>query len=162
TVVVCPHQPREQLLQAACLAALLHAPLARQPSKENGNLLLARVLKAWHTKEVYLIGSAGLNSPHFDFARVHRLCGPQEWSAAILPLLAKSGPIRTLVITNPADEKKGLGCMSMLAPYVALRHHAPLLFTNAEGTDTAAVVRKACEQSESKDADNLLLVGDLK
>ena len=57
-VVVCPVGPRGALLQAACLAATLRAPLYVLHGRENEAARLARLLGEWRTRRVHLVGKA--------------------------------------------------------------------------------------------------------
>jgi hypothetical protein len=83
-------------------------------------------------------------------------------AAAHLRHLRQGGPVRALVVTNPADTVKGLGQMSLLAPWIALQKRAALLFTGPKGDDASPVVRAALADPVLEQADILLLVGGLK
>ena len=61
-------------------------------------------------------------------------------AAAYLKWLVKKGPIRTLVVANPADDNEGLGGMAALAPWIALQKHAALLLTNVAGGNVEDIV----------------------
>ncbi len=57
-VVVCPAHPRGALLQAACLAGVLHAPLYVVHGRSGEEIKLAKRLGEWQTQRVYLVGKA--------------------------------------------------------------------------------------------------------
>src|SRR5205823_2370532 len=57
-VVVCPSQPRGQLLQAACLAGAARAPLFVLRGHDGEAEELARRVAAWRPAEVLAVGEA--------------------------------------------------------------------------------------------------------
>ncbi len=57
-VVVCPVHPRGALLQAACLAGALRAPLFVLHGRDSEAARLARLIGEWRTRRVYLVGKA--------------------------------------------------------------------------------------------------------
>src|SRR5262249_7098800 len=57
-VVVCPAKPRGLLLQAACLAGSLDAPLYVLQGRDGEKEELGRRLEQWHTHKVFAAGSA--------------------------------------------------------------------------------------------------------
>jgi hypothetical protein len=159
-VVVCPPQPRGELLQAACLAGVLHAPLFilhRETDRDE----LAHWLGEWKTTEVYAVGRTLKTCRELKGVHVVRLADEQAVAACYLHHQRRRGPIRTLVVANPADTKHDLGRMSNLAPWVALQRRAALVLTNADGDDTEAVVRTALKDSQLARADTVCLVGSL-
>jgi hypothetical protein len=162
SVVVCPPEPRNQFLQAACLAGALHAPLISPPHTDKERSALKLKLQNWGPRRIYLIGSAARLDFRVHPAKVQRVDGAEEVSAAALGLLAKKGPVQTFVITNPADKARGLGSMSSLAPFIAMRRHAALLFTNETGDDCAALVNRSGGHAGLSMANNLVLVAGLK
>jgi hypothetical protein len=83
-------------------------------------------------------------------------------ATAYLQHRRKQGPIKALVVTNPADAERGLGNLSRLAPWVAVQHGAALLCTNESGDNTVAVVNSALKKPELARADSLILVAGLK
>src|SRR5579883_1526356 len=102
-VVVTPPSPRPLLLQAACLAGALRAPLYVTRGAGGSLADMTRLFTAWKTKEVYAAGGhvelpekpSGLN--------VVRLADANEVSAAYVRELAKDGPVRNVVVANPDD-----------------------------------------------------------
>jgi hypothetical protein len=161
TVVICPASPRAQLLQAACLAGALHAPLIQPPANDADRTRLASRLKNWQTRTVYALDGVDPHNLRLGARRIRRLAGADQIASAVLSHLSKQGPIKTLVLANPADEERGLGNMSSLSVYVALRHHAALWFTNPSGSDCASVVETACRRPELSRAENLIFVASL-
>lgn len=159
-VVVCPAEPRPLLLQAACLAGTLGAPLWVLPVDGAVTELRPR-LAQWSTRRIL---AAGLPASFGrDLPRVHVIHLPDEEAVAALAWrhLPCSSPIQTLVVANPADTKKELAGMSVLGPLLAVKHQGVLLLTDESGDNTAAVVREALKQPRLRAADNLLLAADL-
>jgi hypothetical protein len=161
-VVVCPAQPRSDLLQAACLAGALPAPLFVLRGEAGEAADLARWIGEWKTTEIYAVGHAlkpcrALTGPH-----IVRLPDAEATAACYLRHQLKRGPIRTLVVANPADTKNDLGSMSNLAPWVALQRHAALLLTGDAGDNTETVVRAALREPHLARADALILVAGLE
>jgi hypothetical protein len=161
-VVVCPAQPRTLLLQAACLAGALRAPLwlIRKPPEDLA--ALASMLSGWGVRRVLTVGESVPVSGAFP--GVHVIALPDEDAVVALYLrqLLRQGNIDALVVANPADSLTELKGMSVLAPLVALQHRAPLLLTNEEGNNTAALVREVSRNPRVGSADSLLLVADLQ
>src|SRR5262249_26035663 len=83
-------------------------------------------------------------------------------AAAHVEHLRQHGPVRTLVVANPADVRAERGGLSALAPWVALQRCAALLLTNAAGDDVAAVVRAARDKPRLAPADRVILLADLE
>jgi hypothetical protein len=206
-VVVCPSQPRELFLQAACLANILGAPLFVTHGTRGEAEELHKLLADWETKWVYAVGDGSKLTK--DFAKLNPECSPRQFSqgrgvggegfqaapsppplspecrgeessgqtpkvhvtrladvnavtAAYLKRLAKKGPIRTLVVANPADDQDGRGNMSALAPWIAHQKHAAMLLTNPAGDNVESIVKDALRDERLRDADTLLLVAGLK
>ncbi|MBL8796358.1 MAG: hypothetical protein JNM56_20840 [Planctomycetia bacterium] len=158
-VVVCPAEPRRLLLQAACLAGALRAPLWISHGDDQAEL--ARMLHDWKTRRVFAAGP--LAALGRDLANVHIIQLPDEEAVENLARRHRqpAGPIATLVVANPADTRTDLSPMSVLAPYLALHHRGALLLTNDEGNNTAAVVRDALKHPRLREANYLLLAADL-
>jgi hypothetical protein len=160
-VVVCPARPRVLLLHAACLAGELGAPLfvshGLAPETRELNQHLAR----WQTKHVYALGGTYPHGKHLPGVEVTRLTHERDVVALYLAQLARRGPIRTLVVANPADAKDGSPGLSVLAPWVALKHRAALLLTDEAG-EVEKLVTAALKQKTLRRADTLLIVADLK
>ena len=74
--------------------------------------------------------------------------------------LVRRGSITTLVIANPEDLYEGRGDMSCLAPWLALRHDAPLLLTDPAGDDVEAVVGAAIQHKDFRRAESVLLAAN--
>jgi hypothetical protein len=66
------------------------------------------------------------------------------------------GPIRTVVIANPASEWASLG------PWLAATKHATLLFTDVDGKNVAELVDAATRRPELRGVDHVILLGDAK
>jgi hypothetical protein len=158
-VVVCPPEPRPLVLQAACLAGTLGVPLWVLPANGDSSDLAQRIAE-WHTRRIL---AAGLPNFGRDLPRVNVIHLPDEEAVAALALrhLPCTSPVQALVVANPADAKKELAGMSVLAPLLAIQHHGALLLTNERGDNTASVVRDALKSPRLRAADNLLLAADL-
>jgi hypothetical protein len=161
-VVVSPARPRRLLLQAACLAGVARAPLFVLHGRDGEAEELARRVAAWRPAEVLAAGEAAALCRDLKYARVTPLADEAAVSAEYLRRQLGRGPIDVLVVANPADAAQGAGAMSRLAPWVALQRRAALLLTDEAGADAAAVVRAALKNPDLRQADNLLLVADLK
>ena len=114
-VVVCPAEPRGPLLQAACLAGLLKAPLFIIHDRED-EAEFRHAVVGWKPAEVYAVGGAVRACR--QLADVSQVTLPTERSVAdsCRRELAKRGPAATLVVANPEDLYEGRGGMSSLAP----------------------------------------------
>lgn len=159
-VVVCPAEPRRLLLQAACLAGTLRAPLWIVHGDDD--VELTRMLHDWKTRRVFAVGLG--TSLGREPANVHVIQLPDEEAVENLARRHRqpAGPISLLVAANPADTRTDLSAMSVLAPYLALHHRGALLLTNDEGNNTAAVVRDALKHPRLREANYLLLAADLQ
>jgi len=163
-VVVCPSQPRADLLQAACLAGVLRAPLVVWSGRADAGevaWLHAELLRLG-TRTVYAVGQAGPSLaalPEQSNLKLQRLADAAAVAAAHRRELARRGPIRTLVLTNPDDTDDELGSHSTLAPWLALERGAALLLTDRRGRDASAVVAEALTLPELAGAEALLIVG---
>jgi hypothetical protein len=155
-VVVSPAEPRGPLLQAACLAGLLHAPLFIMRDAEDQSAF-RRTVASRNPAEVFVVGDACRDLPHVRLVSL-----PTERAVAdhCRRELAKRGPATTLVVANPDDLYDGRGGMSSLAPWLALTHDAPLLLTNPDGDDVEAVVAAALEHKEYRRADAVLIAAN--
>jgi len=161
-VVVSPAEPRELLLQSACLAGALHAPLFVEHQNPGDAEELARWLGEWHTRQVYAVGEATRVCKHLSDVRLLHLRDAQAVSACYLRHLHKDGPIRNLVVANPADGRTGLENLSTLAPWIAIQKRAVLLLTDTAGTNAEGLVNEAVKNPVLKRADNVVLVAGLK
>jgi len=158
-VVVCPAEPRGPLLQAACLAGLLKAPLFITHDREDEADLRRRVAD-WKPNEVHAVGAAVRACRQLGEVRVVPLGTERAVADSCRRELAKRGPAATLVVANPNDLYDGRGGMSSLAPWLALRHDAPLLLTDPAGDDVEAVVAAALKHKELRAVDSVLLAAN--
>jgi hypothetical protein len=161
-VVVCPAEPRGLLLQSACLAGVVQAPLYVAHGTPDEAADLRRRLAEWHTREVLAAGSAATICRDLPKIRVVKLADENAVAVAHLRALHEKGPIQTYVLANPADTRKDLEGMSTLASWVALQKHAVLLLTDEAGENAADVVRAARKHAYVRKADTLILVAGLK
>ena len=120
-VVICPPQPRGQLLQAACLAGAMQAPLFVFHGQTGETSQLHKRLTEWGTKQVYLIGEVRNLAHTLPPMQVHKLADEDAVAVAHVRRLAKQGRIETLVIANPKDFLDNPQPMSPLAPWIALQ-----------------------------------------
>jgi hypothetical protein len=161
TMVVAPAQPRGLLLQAACLAGALHAPLFISHEETSEVAHLQRGLKDWPIQEIYAVGKTHTLCAQAGKARVRKLRDEEAVAAAYLAICRKQGPVATLVVANPADIGSGTG-MSALAPWLAMQKRALLLLTNSAGDNVESLVAAAVSHPGVEQADSLILLGDLR
>jgi hypothetical protein len=159
-VVVAPARPRRLLLQAAWLAGLLRAPLV--VSREGDATGLQHAVAFWASREVVAVGSTYRLCRDLADIHVVRLLDEAAVTAAALRHLERHGPVHTLVVANPADDRPGQGGMAALAPWIALEKRAALLLTNETGTNVETVVAAALKHEALLRADAVILVGNLK
>jgi hypothetical protein len=162
-IVVCPCGDRRLLLQCACLAGILKAPLFVLHSGHDAEQEFRSRLAEWHPQEVWAAGLAAAVCRRL--AEAHKMIALESEAAvtdAYLHEQRKQGPIATLVLANPADAEKGFGNVSCLAPWVALQRQAALLFSNDTGSDATQVVARALARAELAEANALILLADLK
>lgn len=162
TVVVCPAEPREMLLQSACLAGRLKAPLfvLREGVEEKSDL--EDHLRSWGTQQIEAVGSASRLCAELKGVKVRNLADLQSVQAADIQALSAEAPIRTLVVCNPADAVTNRGRVSVLAPWLALQHHAALLTTNTEGDNVADLMQEAVKNPGLSAVENVILAGTLR
>ncbi len=156
-VVICSPKARGPLLHAACLAGLLRAPLFLVHDGTDEAACRAYLAER-KTNEIYVVGEAVQGWHAAPGVLVRRLKSDKVVADLCLTLQAKKGPIRTVVVANPDDLYDGRGGLSALAPFIALRHGAALLLTNAEGSDTEEIVRTASRRKELRGVDSVLLL----
>ena len=132
-VVLCPAAPRGQLLQAACLAGVLKAPLVVCNGTTKESQRLRQKLRDWETRDLYVVGNTAGIAKGFDDVRLHRLKDESAVQTAYLSRRLAKGKVRTLVITNPADLANKQAGMSTFAPWITLEKKGLLLLTNAAG-----------------------------
>jgi hypothetical protein len=161
-VVVCSAEPRRLLLQAVCLAGALRAPLFMLSGQPRERADLRRLLAGWRTRQVYLAGAASRLRADLPGMRILRLADEKGVAARYLREQRKQGPIPNLVVTNPADLRRGLPAMSVLAPWVSLQRRAALLCTNEAGDNAAHVIQAAVRDPALRRADGLIFVAGLK
>jgi hypothetical protein len=161
-VVVCPAHPRGALLQAACLAAALRAPLFVVHGRDSETNRLIRKLGEWYTRRVHLIGKAEKLAEKLPDIEHVVLTGESAVAAAYQKQLARQGRIENVVFANPADTSEEMGGTSALAPWIAPRRHAALLLTNAEGSNVAEVMERAQRREAMRHVDALLFLANLK
>ena len=160
-LVVCPAEPRSLLLQAACLAGAVKAPLLVDHGRPEDGADLERCLKDWPIQDVYVVGRAGSVSDR-STPRFHHLKDEAAVAAAYLHQIGRTGPLKTLVVANPDDIRPGRGGMSSLAPWIALKKRAVLLLTSPGGGNVEALVQQTAEQPLLKSASSVILVGNLQ
>jgi hypothetical protein len=162
-VVVAPAEPRRALLQAACLAGAVRAPLLITPRQVGAGPLLRWKVGDWGIREVFAVGEAVRQCrAHLAGVRIVPLADERAVAAAYLRALARTGPITTLVLANPADSTGGRKGMSSLAPWIALQRHAALVLTNDEGSNAETVLRSELGKPSLRQADALIIVADLR
>jgi hypothetical protein len=149
------------LLQSACLAGALRAPLFVTRGHPDEAADLRRRLADWQAREVFAVGKAAKICYELPAVRVFDLEDEKAVFAACIEQQRKKGPLPVLVVTNPHDVSNGFG-LSSFAPFLAIERRAALLCTNEAGDNAASVVRSALEKPELAGADALLFVADLK
>jgi hypothetical protein len=161
-VVICAPKPRGLLLQAACLSGALRAPLFVDHGTAADRKELRQLLIECGAKRVYAVSDVKLARRELGDPPVTHLADEPAVAALYLKHLLKQGPVRTLVVANPDDDRNGLGGMASLAPWIALQKRGALLLTNPAGNNVEHVVQAALESPALRDADVLLLVAGLK
>jgi Peptidase family C25 len=162
TVVACPPRPRGQLLQAACLAGVLKAPLHVVADGPESIEPLRRQLTDWGARNVYLVGAARELAGDLPNVTVVSLADEHAVAQAHVKVLLRCGPIETLVIANPFDDRGGRGGMAALAPLICLQKKAALLLTDDAGTNVPQVVEASARQPALRAADAVIFMADLK
>jgi hypothetical protein len=161
-VVVCPAHPRGCLLQAACLAGALRAPLYVVHGRADEGRKLNTLLGEWHAQRVHLIGKAGGMAERLDDVEHVYHKSESAVAAAYQKQLSRQGHIENVVLANPADTAQELGGMSALAPWIALRKRAALLLTNPQGTNVSEIADRALRREALRHVEALLLVANLR
>ena len=152
--VVAPRTPSAELLQAACLAGSLKVPLFVLREGDDPLKGLADLLSHRGVKNVFAVGVAAESCRKLAEVRVTALADAAAVAAAHRKELARTGPIRVLVLANPADPRRE----STLAPWVALRRRAALLLTGPDGTDAGALVAAALKDKDTAGVDALIVL----
>lgn len=152
-VVVAPRTPADQFLQAACLAGATRAPLfvLRDGADPVGGL--KELLASRGVTDVIAVGAAAEACKNLGNDRVTTLADAAAVAAAHRRELTRGGPIRNLVLANPADARE-----APLAPWVAVRRRAALLLTAGDGKDAGAVVAAALTHPNTAAADALIVL----
>lgn len=161
-VVVCPAHPRGTLLQAACLAAALRAPLYVVHGRDSETTKLTKRLGEWRTRRVHLVGKAEKLAEKLTGIEHVLLDGENAVAAAYQRELAHRGRIDNAIFVNPYDTGDELGGTSALAPWLACKRRAALLLTNADGTNVAEVMERAQRREALRHLDSLLYLANLK
>ena len=151
-VVVCPAEPREQFLRAACLAGALGAPLWQSRDHEGESTEIAALAREVGATRVFLVGK--LDSLRLDGIRLRTR---RDLDAAYREVIGKKADIETVVVTNPTDAR-----LAPLAPWLAVQKRAALLFTKADGTDAGPVVERATREKALREVENVLFLADHK
>jgi hypothetical protein len=165
-VVVCPSQPRAQLLQAACLAGTLQAPLWILPTTGDDRVTqqsidnLSKQLTRWQTRQLTLVGQAKNLVVTEHRLRRQTLANEAAVAREHRKVLASQGAIETLVAANPFDSDRG--GQAAFAPWMCVQKQAPLLLTNAAGTNVNSLVEEASRLPELNHLDAVLIVANLK
>jgi hypothetical protein len=161
-VVVCPAHPRGALLQAACLAGALHAPLYVVHGRADETEKLAERLAEWRARRVHLVGKADKIAERLGGVECISLGGEKAVALAYQKQLSRRGRIETIVLTNPADTREEMGGTSALAPWIAVGKRAALLLTNPEGDNVADLVERALRREALRRVDVLLIAANLR
>jgi hypothetical protein len=161
-IVVCRATPRRLLLQAACLAGVLHSPLCILHGRPEEATALERLVKRQDVKRVFVVGDAQVECRGLPPSRLRIL--PDEYSVVsrYVRYQLNSGPIETLVVANPADVRGRDASGSSLAPWLAIQKHAALCLTNEAGRDVHALVKRAIGEKELKRLDTVIFLADLE
>jgi hypothetical protein len=161
-VVVCPAEPRGLLLQSACLAGSLRAPLYVLEGRSGETARLRELVVGWGARRAHLAGAARSLAGSLPGVECLKLADADAVAAARLRVLSRAGDADCLVVANPDDDGAGLGGMAALAPWIALQKRAPLLLTDPKGDNVEEVVQRALRRPSLREADALLLVGNLQ
>jgi hypothetical protein len=154
--VVCRPEPRDELLQAACLAGTLHARLVVTADRAEA------VAGCVGARKLFIVGDAALPTPLAPGVEVCILRNAAAVAAAREHELTRRGRVGAVVVANPADATPELGGMSALAPLVALQKNAPLLLTNDAGDAEAAVLAATQQAGALRDVEAVVFVANLK
>ena len=160
-IVVCPVEPRGQLLQAACFAGTIRAPLFVLHGAPRETVQFHNLVTRWQPNEVFLVGDAPKMPKESPTVHHYRLADEAAVAAANVKALAKQGAIENLVIANPADARGDQAVMSTLAPWVAVRHRAALLLTDPCGTNVESLVKVAVRQEPLSKVESVIYVANL-
>jgi hypothetical protein len=162
TVVVVRAGQRGLLLHAACFAASVRGPLVVVHDMENEGPALKERLASWKAKEVYAIGDTADLVKRLGEMRVTALADENAVASAYIRELARTGPVRNIVVANPADTTRELGGMSVLAPWIAVQRRAALVLTKDDGSNATAAVTAALKNPALARAETLVIVANLR
>jgi hypothetical protein len=159
-VVACTSE-RRCLLQAGCLAGVLHAPLLIVDDIDSDGGATKRRLAEVGAKAVYLVGDAAKLFGNMGDVRMHKLPDESAVAAAYLKEQLKHGPIQTIVVANPGDSHQP-GGMSTLAPWITLLKRGFLVLTDDSGSNSEEAIRSALKYETLAKAEFLLIAGNLQ
>ncbi len=155
-VVVAPRLPNAELLQAACLAGTLKAPLFVLREGDDPLKGLKELLAARGVKDAIAVGAAAVACKKLEGLKITELADKDAVAQAHRKELTRTSKIDILVLTNPSDTQR----LSSLAPWVAVKRKAALLLTGPDGKDASLVVAAAMKDKEMGRADSMLVVAD--
>lgn len=157
TAVIAPQAPTAELLQAACLAGSLRAPLFVLRAGDDPIKGLKELLADRGMKQVVAVGAAIRACKTLESVQVAELADASATAQAHRKELLRGGKIEHLVLANPADAQKQFA----LAPWLAVRRRGALLLTAPDGKDAGIVVAAALKDKSTHTADAMLVVADL-
>jgi len=155
-VVVSPRIPSGELLQAACLAGSLKAPLFVLREGDDPVKGLKELLATRGTKEVLAVGAAVTACQKLEGLKITELADATAVAKAHRKELTRSGKIDILVLTNPIDPQS----LHSLAPWVAVKRRGALLLTGPDGKDARLVVAAAMNDRDTSQADAMIVVAN--
>jgi hypothetical protein len=156
--VICRTGSRRLLLQAAHLAVCARSPLIVLQGHDGEIDALRQQLEHWGAKEVWSVAGAVKRAD----AGIKVVELATEKDVADRALKQTKGPVKTLLVCNPADTSNGLGGLSALAPWLAGQKQAALLLTNDAGDNVNPIVDEALQNPKLAHADALLFLASLK
>jgi hypothetical protein len=160
-LVIAPAEPRRLLLQAACLAGALRAPLCVLHGHADETTALARIVRRAERPTVFAVGEAQKHCAGVASCELVSLPDEDSVIRAYLRHQSAQSPVRCLVLANPSDQVKPHQAMSSLAPWIAINKHAALVLTNEAGSDVRNVVQEAIERFKLSEIDSVIYVADL-
>src|SRR5262249_2055923 len=161
--VLCPPEPRPQLLQAACLAGALRTPLWVTTGNAVETVLLRQQLVEWNIQEIYAVGDAAQLAAKLELVKqgvvpkLIRFRDAESVAQAHRRILRLQGPIENLVVANPADGNRDLANLSSLASWIAIQRRAALLLTNENGDNAGDIIQQALRTRDLRHAETLTL-----
>jgi hypothetical protein len=161
-LVVCRAEPRRLLLQAACLAGVMRAPIYILHGRPEETAAIERILTRRDVKKIYVVGDAQTDCRTLPKSVLSILPDEQSVVSRYLRYQLRNGPIETLVVANPADVHGQEPGTSSWAPWLTLQKHAALALTNEAGRNVGELVERAIGQRELHRLDSILLMADLQ